>query len=88
MSSATTTAAAVVNPRVGGGTDGNTWWTGGTNITASKITKPKTTFAGLPTTFRDAEKVETQSKTGLSEEQKMGLSEEQAYSITLGSCIS
>ena len=45
MASATTTAAAVVNPRVGGGTDGNTWWTGGTNITASKSTKPKTTLA-------------------------------------------
>ena len=45
MTPTTTTSAVVVNPRVGGGTDGNTWWTVGTNITASKSTKPNTTLS-------------------------------------------
>ena len=41
MAYATTNAASVANPIVGGGTDGNTWWTGGTKNTDSKSTKPK-----------------------------------------------
>ena len=34
----------VPNPRIGGGTDGNTWWTGGPNKYENRLNFPMTWF--------------------------------------------
>ena len=75
------------NPRVGGGTDSNTWWTGGSNVAAKRRTRAKTILARRPTDFRGAEKIESACRKGLPEERRLGLSEETTYTISLSSWI-
>ena len=72
-------------PRVGGGKDSGTWWTGGSNRT--KRTKAKTVLARRPTDFRDAEKIEMACRKGLPEERRLGLPEETGYTISLSAWI-
>ena len=71
------------NPRVGGGTDPNSWWTGGSNIPGSMRRKPMSTLARRPTDFRSAEKIETGCTAGLPEERRIDLADETTYTITL-----
>ena len=77
-------APSLPNPRIGGGTDEKTWWTGGSNIPAQKLKKPKSLMARRPTTFRDAEKVELHCQSGLKEANLLGLMDEKTkYTISL-----
>jgi hypothetical protein len=77
-------APAAPNPRIGGGTDSDTWFTGGSNIPARRIARPASILARRPTSFRDAEKIETACTKGLDEKWKLGLSDETAtYPATL-----
>ena len=71
------------NPRVGGGTDGDSWWTGGSNIQAQKRKKYASSHARRPTTFRDAEKVETACQAPLPEELRLGLMTETDHTTSL-----
>ena len=77
-------APAAPNPRIGGGTDSDTWFTGGSNIPARRIARPASILARRPTSFSDAEKIETACTKGLDEKWKLGLSYETAtYPATL-----
>ena len=42
------------DPRVGGGTNGATWWTGGPNLMTSRLIWPKSAHARRPTDFQSA----------------------------------
>jgi hypothetical protein len=68
-------------PRLGGGTDKYTWWTGGSNL------KPRTRRASIyacrPEDFRALEKVEYYIRNGVKEEDRLGLPTEKAYKTTL-----
>ena len=76
-------AAALVRPRIGGGTDGDTWWVGGSNHPLLWKTKPLTMMARRPKTFKSACKVEKHAKEGLSVKSRLGLDAEKDYIITL-----
>jgi hypothetical protein len=70
--------------RIGGGTDDTSFWTGGSNIPAKKLKKPKSYLARRPGDFRGAEKVETGCKAGLKYEIRPGLADEKStYTISL-----
>ena len=72
------------SPRVGGGKDSDSWWTGGSNIQAQKLKKPKSFLARHPSDFCGAEKVESGCKAGLEEENCLGLPDEKSkYTISL-----
>ena len=61
------------SPRVGGGKDSDSWWTGGSNIQAQKLKKPKSFLARFPSDFRGAEKVGSGCKVGFEEENPLEL---------------
>ena len=67
-----TASSTVVTPRVGGGTSGDTFWTGGPNKPANKRKKPASILARQPETFCDAEKVESGCFKGFDEKLKLG----------------
>jgi hypothetical protein len=63
-------------PRIGGVNDSTSFWTGGSNIPAKKLKKPKSYLARRPGDFRGAEYVETGCKTGLADAIRLGLPDE------------
>ena len=63
-----TTSQTVVSPRVGGGTSGDTFWTGGPNLPATKRKKPASILARQLETFRDTEEVESGCLKGFDDE--------------------
>jgi hypothetical protein len=71
----------MVNPRIGGGTDPDTWWTGGSNVTLLK--RPKSTNGRRPDDFKSAEKVESNCTRGLSEARHLGIEDDKEATITL-----
>ena len=71
------------NPRVGGGTDSDTWWVGGPNLQSNRRTKPASINARRPMDFKSAEKVESNCTGGLKENHHLGLEEDKAATITL-----
>ena len=73
----------VPNPRVGGVNDADSWFTGGSNIPGSRLTRPNSILSRRPTAFRDASKIEEACTKGLEEEYKLGLSDETKYTVTL-----
>ena len=84
---ATPAVMAAPNPRIGGGTGSDSWWTGGSNMPAKRRTRAKTILARRPTDFRGAEKIESACRKRLPEERRLGLSEETTYTISLSSWI-
>ena len=85
LSSSSEEVFTMPGPRVGGGTDSDTWWTGGSN--RDKRRKAKTILAQRPTDFGNAEKVEAACRKELPEEQRLGLPEETTYTISLSAWI-
>ena len=59
-----TLAMSKPNPRIGGGTDTDTWWTGGPNL--KKLTRPKSSNARRPTDLKSLSKVQDACEEGLS----------------------
>ena len=58
------------NPRIGGGTDGDTWWTGGPNT--KPLSRPMTINASRPDDFKSAEKIEYNCTKGIPEGRWLG----------------
>jgi hypothetical protein len=73
----------VQGPRVGGGQDGETWWTGGSNVTSKRRIAPKDTAARRPDSFRSADSVAKQCKEGLPTTHHLGKEGEKDYTISL-----
>jgi Zinc knuckle len=69
------------NPRIGGGTDSATWWTGGPNI--RMLSRPHTYHAGRPSDFKSAAKVQELCTKGLAENRQIGTEDDKDNSITL-----
>ena len=61
------------NPRIGGGNDGDTWWTGGSNIIRARRQWPETPMAHRPTNARVANTIYQSCTAGLPEEQRLGV---------------
>ena len=76
-------ASNTLKPRVGGGTDSDTWWTGGSNVPAQRRSKPKTNLARRPTDFRNSERIESACRKGLSEEKRLKMPGEPNQTVTL-----
>ena len=74
------------NPRIGGGTDPQTWWTGGPNVQANRITWPRSASARRPTEFKSASLVEENCRKGLKAHLK--LTNDPKSKITLTSWVS
>ena len=79
-------AAANVEPRVGGG-KGTEAWTGGSNIQAQQKTRPKSTNARRPLDFKSAHAIEMACIKGASANQRIS-KDEKTSPITLTSWIS
>jgi hypothetical protein len=62
-------------PRIGGGSDSDTFWVGGSNIPKERRIRPKTLNARRPTDFKSASSVERFCTTGLPEDRKLALDE-------------
>ena len=67
-------------PRLGGGTDTKTWWTGGSNLEPRD--RRASIYASRPEEFRALERVESYIKD-FKEEDRLGLPTEKAYRTTL-----
>ena len=77
-----------IKPRVGGGTDYDTVWVGGSNVTGKGLSKAKSIHARRPQDFRNAEKITSSCTQGLKEEYKLGTDTEPNYSVTFTSWVS
>jgi hypothetical protein len=77
----TAATAAAVAPRVGGGTCGKTWWTGGSNLGTQ--TRRASMFACRPEDMKMMYNIEKEMREGIKEESRLGLPTEKAYKITL-----
>ena len=77
-------AASAPNPRIGGGTDGDTWWTGGSNLT--KRSRSKTINAHRPTAFKSAKAIENECCKALEERMHL-LLEGKCNNVTLTSWV-
>ena len=73
------------NPRIGGGTDGDTWWTGGPNT--KLLSRPMTINARRPDDFKSAEKIEYNCTKGLPEGRRLGTEDDKDATITLTTWI-
>lgn len=80
-----TSTTGVLKPRVGGGTNGDTWWTGGSNM--HKLMRPKTINARRPDDFKSAEKIELNCTRGLPEGRRLGTEDDKDATITLTTWI-
>ena len=69
-----TVPAAQPNPRIGGGTGSDSWWTGGPNLTPR--TKAHTAHAGRPSDFKSASKVQEACTKGLAENRQLGTADD------------
>jgi hypothetical protein len=78
---ASTAQTTMPNPRVGGGTDGDSWWTGGANI--NPRTRKASILACRPSNVKTMLDIEKQIKGLITEEYRLGLPTEKAYKITL-----
>lgn len=81
-----TPAMPAPNPRIGGGTDTDTWWTGGPNL--KKLTRPKSSNARRPTDLKSLAKVQDACEEGLSESRQLGTSDDKDNNITVTSWVS
>ena len=72
-------------PRIGGGTDLDTWWTGGSNL--NRIERPRSVNARRPTDFRSLEKIESNCTKGLPENRRLGTPDDKEYTISLTAWI-
>ena len=81
----TASGSVVLKPRVGGGTNGDTWWTGGSNV--NKLMRPKTINARRPDDFKSAEKIELNCTRGLPEGRRLGTEDDKEATITLTTWI-
>lgn len=77
--------STMVNPRIGGGTDSDTWWTGGPNIV--KIDKPKSSNARRPNDLKSLSKVQESCEQGLPESRQLGTEDDKDSNITVSSWI-
>ena len=73
------------NPRIGGGTDGDTWWTGGPNT--KPLSRPMTINARRPDDFKSAEKIEYPCTKDLPEGRRLGTEDDKDATITLTTWI-
>ena len=80
-----TLAMSKPNPRIGGGTDTDTWWTGGPNL--KKLTRPKSSNARRPTDLKSLAKVQDACEEGLSESRQLGTSDDKDNNITVTSWV-
>jgi hypothetical protein len=78
-------AATAPNPRIGGGTDSFTWWTGGPNV--SQLVRPHTYHCGRPNDFKSAAKVQEICTKGLAENRQIGTEDDKDNTITLTAWI-
>ncbi len=83
MATSTTTTAAFVAPRVGGGTTADDVWVGGSLLAGKRLTKLKSLYAWHPSTFKEASIVEKFCTEGLPEQQQLGLSEDTDSKVDL-----
>lgn len=79
------TAGGAPNPRIGGGTDSGTWWTGGSNV--NNLTRPKSINARRPSDFKSGERVENNCTMGLPEARHLGTEDDKDATITLTAWI-
>ena len=88
-SGASASTTTVRKPRIGGGegTADEPFWTGGTNITGSRRTKPESVLCYRPTDFRNRKHVEDACRSGLAEELRLGIADEKAYPYTVASWV-
>jgi hypothetical protein len=75
------TMSDVTDPRIGGGEDPETWWTGGSNINIR--TRPHTYHARRPTDFKSAAKVQELCCAGLPETRHLGTEDDKGNTISL-----
>ena len=80
-----TVPTAPPNPRIGGGTGSDSWWTGGPNLTPR--TKAHTAHAGRPSDFKSASKVQEACTKGLAENRQLGTADDKENTITLTSWV-
>ena len=73
------------SPRIGGGTDGDTWWTGGPNT--KPLSRPMTINARRPDDFKSAEKIEYNCTKGIPEGRRLGTEDDKDATITLTTWI-
>jgi hypothetical protein len=73
------------DPRIGGGTNGNTWWVGGSNL--NRKTRATTTKARRPDEFRSANIIENACTEGLPEKMHLSIDDPKS-TVTLTSWIS
>ena len=82
---ARTTGPTLPNPRIGGGTGSDSWWTGGPNL--APRTKAHTAHAGRPSDFKSASKVQEVCTKGLAENRQLGTADDKENTITLTSWV-
>ena len=81
----TVTMTNTKNPRIGGGTDSDTWWTGGPNL--AKLTRPKSSNARRPSDLKSLSKVQDACEEGLSEGRQLGTVDDKDNNITVTSWV-
>ena len=69
-------------PRIGGGVDSDTFWTGGSNDPTKRLARPVSIHARRPEDFRSAEKIEYACTRGLDDAYKLGADEETEVKVT------
>ena len=80
------TIMSFVKPRVGGGTDMDSAWVGGSSLTPR--TRPASSNAFRPVNLKYLPRIEAACKQGLPESYKLGTEDEKGYKITFTSWIS
>jgi hypothetical protein len=77
----TTTSPNMPNPRLGGGTDENTWWTGGSNL--EPRTRKASILASRPNNVKVMLDIEKQIRNWIQDEYRLGLPTEKIYKVSL-----
>ena len=80
--------SSVVNPgpRIGGGNDSDSWWTGGPNVKV--LQRPVSANARRPRDLKSLQKAEEACTTGLSDSRQLGTEDDRDNTITFNSWIS